>query len=86
MPEYKQLGRIREILVLLYMHGPLTNRAIRELTHNFYNHQDVSFRLMEDRSIGLVKGPILKRWELTDKGRKRARELKSEISQRSRAP
>ena len=86
MPEYKQMGRIREILVLLYTHGPLTNRAIRELTDNFYNHQDVSFRLMENRSIGLVRGPILKRWELTRKGRKRARELISEISQRSRAP
>ena len=80
------MGRIREILVLLYMHGPLTNRAIRELTDNFYNHQDLSFRLMENRSKGRGKGPILKRWELTDKGRKRVRELISEISQQSRAP
>ena len=66
MQSEKQMKRsldLDEIIGMLYMNGFLSNKEIRKRMKTRVSHQLVSFRLMDLGSIGLVRGPLLGRWD-----------------------
>ena len=71
------MGRFNEILILLYRYGQLTNKEIRRRTDYFATQQDLSWKLIQCRSAGYVKGPVLGKWTLTQSGMVEAQKLVS---------